>query len=407
VTLLDGRPADGFDELDEQWLRSRPGAKWAAVTEGVLASWVADMDFPAPAPVLDALVRLASDRRLWYPADGEVGRLEEVWAARMASRYHWAPPHGRLQVLSDLVQAVHVVLDRASSKGDGVLMMTPAYPAFVSALDETGRRLLAVPAVRGAGNWAFDLDAAAAAAPLAKVLLLVNPHNPTGRMLNQDELAAIGEIAEHNDLLVISDEIHADLALSRRAHIPFASTSADAASRTVTLYSASKAYNLGGMRCALAHVGPPGLAHELREMGHALGRVSVAAVATTLAAWSPEGDSWLERCLARLRANRELLGEWLDASGPGGRAGVQGVLPEATYLSWLDFRGAGLGDDPAKWLLSEAKVMLSAGPEFGPGGNGFSRLNFATSPGILSELLGRIAGALAGRPDGAKQAPGD
>jgi cystathionine beta-lyase len=161
------------------------------------------------------------------------------------------------------------------------------------------------------------------------------------------------------------------------------------------------------MCCAVAHVGAPEMARQLTHMQHMMGRVSVAAVATTLAAWSPEGDAWLERCVARLRANRELLGQWLGGTGAGGVAGVRGSLPEATYLSWLDFRAAGLGDDPAEWLLSEAKVMLSAGPRFGPGGAGFARLNFATTPGILTEILARTASALRERDLGGQETPRD
>jgi cysteine-S-conjugate beta-lyase len=398
VAPLSPPGTEGFDDLDEQWLRSRPGVKWAAAADGVLPGWVADMDFPTPRPVVEALVGLAEGGDLGYSTGREVALIEEKWAARMATRYHWDPAPGQLRVLTGTVQAARALIQLASGPGDGVLLLTPSYPSFVGALDEMHRRLIPVQAVPGEANWAFDLEAAAAAAHDAKVLLLVNPHNPTGRMLGRAELLALGELAERNDLLVISDEIHADLALSDRDHIPFASLSEDLAARTVTLYSASKAYNLGGMCCAVAHVGAPEMARQLKQVQHTMGRVSIAAVASTLASWSPEGDAWLERCLARLRANRELLGQWLSVSGAGSAAGAQGHLPEATYLSWLDFRGSGLGDDPAEWLLSEARVMLSAGPPFGPGGTGFARLNFATTPGILSEILGRTAEAL-GRRD--------
>ena len=165
------------------------------------------------------------------------------------------------------------------------------------------------------------------------------------------------------------------------------------ADRTVTLYSASKSFNMGGMCCALAHIGPDKLLRDLAALpGHLLGRVSLPSVATTLACWSAEGDRWLERCLTRLRGNRAVLAQWLE--GPGGSAGVRALLPEATYLAWLDFRPAGLGTDPAAALLAEAKVALSPGPAFGPGGEGFARLNFATSPGLLEQLLSRLAGAL-------------
>lgn len=390
---------DGFDNLDMAWLRSKPGAKWAAVGDGVVPSWVADMDFPAARPIREALAHLAAEGDLGYPAGNQAKLIEEKWAARMAARYDWAPTPGRLRVFTDLVQVAQLLLHVGTSPGDGVLLLTPSYPPFVDAIERTGRRLLAVPAVETAVGWEFDLDKAEAMAQGAKVLFLVNPHNPTGRMLSRPELARFGELALRNDLLVISDEVHADLALVDRTHVPFASLSNELGLRTITLYSASKAYNLGGMACALAHFGTPMMDSRLSELpSHLTGRVSVAAVTTTLASWSEAGDAWLERCLSRLRANREMLGQWLN--GAGGEAGVKGFLPEATYLSWLDFRATGLGDDPAGWLLGAARVRLSEGPAFGPGGAGFARVNFATTPPVLDEILSRIADALKDRAEG-------
>ena len=304
-----------------------------------------------------------------------------------------APTTGRVRVFTDLVQAAQLVLYLATAPGDGVLLLTPSYPPFVETIEGTGRRLLSVPAVASGAGWEFDLGRAGTMASQAKVLFVVNPHNPTGRMLSRQELARLGELALRHDLLVISDEIHADLALVDRTHVPFASLSKELELRTITLYSASKAYNLGGMCCAVAHMGAAVVERHLSQLpSHVAGRVSVAAVATTLASWSPAGDAWLERCLQRLRANRELLGQWLR--GAGGTAGVKGLLPEATYLSWLDFRAAGLGDDPARTLVEEARVKLSDGPAFGPGGAGFARLNFATTPVILDEILSRVVEAV-------------
>jgi cystathionine beta-lyase len=277
------------------------------------------------------------------------------------------------------------------------MLFTPAYPPFVEAVEKMGRRLLAVPAVDEGAGWSFDLGTAAVRAAEAKILVLVNPHNPTGRMLTRPELLAVAEMVHRHGLIVISDEVHADLALTDAGvHVPFASISGDMAERTVTLYSASKSYNLGGMGCAVAHVGHPGVERQLSGLPpHLLGGAGAAALTTTLASWSVEGDAWLDRCLARLRDNRRLLGDWL--AGEGGAVGVKGYLPEATYLSWLDFRPAGLGDHPATWLLEQAKVRLNSGPTFGPGGAGFARLNFATTPSLLGEILGRIAGALGDR----------
>jgi len=390
---------DGFDELDMDWLQARPGVKWAAAAPGVLPCWVADMDFPAPAPVREALVRLAAGADLGYPGPAALALLEERFVARMASRYGWAPAGGQLRAFSDMVQATAVLIDASSSAGDGVLLFTPAYPPFLGVLEAMGRRLLCVPAVDDGRGWSFDMEAAAAAAAQARVLLLVNPHNPTGRMLTRSELETVGGLAERHDLVVISDEIHADLAMTGVTHIPFASLSSQLAARTVTLYSASKSYNLGGMCCAIAHLGHAPVARRLAEAPSQLfGHVGIAALATTLAAWSPDGDAWLERCLGRLRANRQLLGDWLE--GAGAAAGVLGYPPEGTYLSWLDFRSAGLGEDPASWLADNARVILNRGPTFGPGGAGFARLNFATTPGILNQILGRVATAVA------QEAPG-
>jgi cystathionine beta-lyase len=392
---------DGFDELPLAWLQARPGCKWAEAGPGVLPCWVADMDFPAPLPVRRALADLVSTGDLGYPTGDDPARVGERWAARMAARYGWAPAAGQVVLFTDLVQAAQVLLQVASAPGDGVLLFTPAYPPFLAAVTGMGRRLLAVPAVDEGDRWGFDLDAAARLAPDAAMVLLVNPHNPTGRMLSAEELGAVAELAERHDLVVVSDEIHADLSFEDRPHLPFGSLSAAAAARTVTLYSASKSYNLGGMRCAVAHVGHPGTRQALSRLpSRMLGGPGRAAIEATLASWTSDGDAWLERCLGRLGANRDKLSHWV--AGAGAELGVRAHKPEATYLEWLDFRAAGLGDDPAAWLLSEARVMLSPGPSFGPGGAGFARLNFATAPGVLDDILGRVGAALSrrGRPPG-------
>jgi cystathionine beta-lyase len=395
-----GSNDDGFTHLDLAWLRAKPGVKWAEAAragDDVLPCWVADMDFPAPAAVRDALSRLAEGADLGYSPGREPALLEERWALRMASRYGWSPTPGRLRVFTDLVQATQAVIGVTTKPGDGVILFTPSYPPFLRTIEEMGRQLVAVPALYHGpdAGWSFDMAAAEAGAASARVVLLVNPHNPTGRMLTRSELIAVGELAERHDLVVISDEVHADLAVAGLTHIPFASLSPALEARTVTLYSASKSYNLGGMCCAVAHVGPSEVERGLAALPfHLLGRVGVAAVAATMASWTTEGDAWLERCLGRLRANRDRLAAWL--TGPGAAAGARGSPPEGTYLAWLDFRPCDLGDDPAQWLLAHARVLLSAGPSFGPEGAGFARLNFATTPGLLDEILTRVATALAG-----------
>ena len=386
-------PGDGFDHLDLGWLAGRPGVKWSSTPAGTIAAWVADMDFPAPAPVRRSLAKLADEGDLGYSAAAQL--LEEPWAKRMVSRFGWEPKAGLLRPFSDVVQAVQVLLHAGTRPGDGIIVLTPSYPPFVSSVRGMGRRLLSLPFTFGPQGWELDLEAARALAPAARAILLVNPHNPTGRVLRRAELELLADLAERYDLLVVSDEIHADLVLADIDHIPFASLSEEAARRTVTLYSASKSFNLGGMRCAVAHMGHGATRAQMATLpSHLFGEVGLAAVTAALAAWSDETDPWLRRCVARLRDNATELGSWLRSSEVGGR--VLGARPEATYLAWLDFRPALGLDDPAGWLSRHAHVRLSAGPEFGPGGAGFARLNFATAPNVLAELLGRLSAALAG-----------
>lgn len=385
---------DGFDEIPWEWLRARAGTKWSSAGPGVVPAWVADMDFPAPRVAREAVERLALAADFGYPRGQAAGCLEELWLPRMEARMDWAPAPGRVRAFTDLVQAVEAVLHVGTSPGDGVLLLTPSYPVFVRGLAQMGRRLLEVPAVPSGDGWEFDLERARVAAPGARALLLVNPHNPTGRVLSRPELESLAQTALDHDLLVISDEVHADLLLSRDAHhIPFASLAPEVGHRTVTLYSASKSFNLGGMCCALAHIGAGAVAQGLDRLPqHLLGHVGRAGLAATLACWSAEGDRWLERCLERLRANRDQIGRWL--AGPGARAAVKGHLPQATYLQWLDLSQSGPGPQAVRVLADQAQLMLSPGTDFGPGGEGFVRLNFATSPAVLTEILQRAAAAL-------------
>lgn len=190
---------------------------------------------------------------------------------------------------------------------------------------------------------------------------------------------------------MVSDEVHADLVFRGQRHLPFASLSPDAAARTVTLNSPSKAFNVAGLRLAVAAAGDGGLRAHLKALPASRWTTfSTLGVRAALAAWSDEGEEWLEACVARLEANRELIGRRLAAERPG----VGFVAPEASYLAWLDFTALGL-DDPAAFLLDRARVALSPGAEFGAPGKGHARLNFATSQAMLNEILDRLVRALA------------
>ncbi|MQA93704.1 MAG: aminotransferase class I/II-fold pyridoxal phosphate-dependent enzyme [Streptosporangiales bacterium] len=348
------------------------------------------MDFPVAAEIRAALVDRV-ERDLGYPVwlHTPGGALGEPFAARMAGRYGWRPDPGHVREFSDINQALQVVLDAATRPGDRVALHTPAYHPFLGTLEEMERPLLPVPMVPAGDGWGFDLDRldAEVASGGCRALLLVNPQNPTGRAFTRAELTGLAELAERHDLLVLSDEIHADLTYAPHEHIPFASLSPEAAARTVTLTSATKAFNLAGLRCAVAHIGAAevraALAARPRHLG---GEVGVMGVIATAAAWA-EGDAWLADVLAVLDRNRRLLADALPRE-------VGYRVPDATYLAWLDVGALGLGEDPGKFFADQARVLVNSGPAFGPGGDGFVRLNFATSGAVLAEILDRVATAL-------------
>ncbi|MBG0830569.1 aminotransferase class I/II-fold pyridoxal phosphate-dependent enzyme [Planomonospora sp. ID67723] len=351
------------------------------------------MDFPVAPAVREALTRRAHGDLgypVWLDRPG-AGPLAETFAARMEGRYGWRPDPGHVRSFSDINQALQVILHVATRPGDEVAVHVPAYPPFLGTLTEMNRPALPIPMEPAGGSWGFDPEALAArlAGGRCRVLLLVNPQNPTGRAFTREELTGLAELAERHDLLVISDEIHADLVHTPGEHIPFAALLPE---RTVTLTSATKAFNLGGIRCSVAHVGSPALRTALAaQPTHLYGAAHVFGVEATVAAWQ-SSDDWLEEARAVLDRNRHLIAERLPE-------GVGYRVPDATYLAWLDLSGLALEGEPAAFLEREARVLLSPGPLFGPGGEDFARLNFATSGPVLSEILDRISRAVkASRP---------
>ena len=373
-------------------LRSLTSIKWTMHEPDVLPAWVADMDLP-PAPVVVEAVRALADRGDFGYNFCAAARLPEVFAERQARRYGWRPDVERLRLFCDVMQAVQTALWLATGPGDGVVIFTPVYPPFLTSVANTGRRIIDCPLDPAAG-WRLDVDRLAAAIDdRTRAVLLCHPHNPTGRCFDDAELAAVAEVAARHDLTVISDEIWADLTYPGATFRPFATIGPDAAARTVTISAASKAFNVAGLRCAVAHIGAARVAEGLGALpDHLLGAVGSPGAEATLAAWTA-GDGWLAATCDHLVAQRDHLAGRLAAELP--ETGFS--LPEATYLAWLDLRELGLGDDPAAWLLAHARVALSPGPDFGVHGRGFARLNFATSREILDEIVDRLVTAVRAR----------
>lgn len=380
--------APDFDQLDLAALHGRRSAKWTRYPPDVLPAWVAEMDLPLAEPVAAALRGLVGRGDTGYPA---FGGLAESYAAFSARRYGWAPDPEAVLPVPDVVRGIGRVLEVLTRPGDGVVVTPPVYPPFFSVVASAGRRVVTSPLRRdGSGRFRLDLDGLERCFRLgARALLLCHPHNPTGEVLDRAELVAVAAVAARYRVTVVSDEIHAPLTYAGRRHVPFGSLDGWAAEHAVTLVSASKAWNLAGLKCALAVPGPAvaervgaGFDDEIR-FGCALPGVVAAQAAFD------EGEPWLDAVLAHLDRQRGRLADLLAARLPD----VGYRPPRATFLAWLDWRRCGLGSDPARVLLDRGRVALSSGLPFGAGGAGWARLNFATSGAVLAEAVDRMAAA--------------
>jgi len=385
-------PPLDLDALDLGDLRARISEKWSTYDDDVLAAWVAEMDFPIAEPIRRVLQGAVSIGDIGYPlAPSETG-LPEVFADRMARRFGWKPDPANVEILQCVVQGLHVALDAYSERGSGVVVQTPIYPPFLSVVSETGRRLVDNRLVPGPERFEIDFDRLAEdAAPDTRVLLFCNPHNPTGRVFDRTELQRIADLACARDWVVVSDEIHADLVYNRREFIPFASLGPEVAARTVTLTSATKAFNIPGLRCGVAHFGTADLKKRFNAAHprNARGGVGLLGLYASQAAWR-HSQPWLDEVLGYLDGNRRFLADRLAKDFPE----IRYRLPEATYLAWLDCRELGLGPDPAAFFLDRGRVALNDGRQFGAGLEGHTRLNFATSKDILGQILDRMKNAI-------------
>jgi cysteine-S-conjugate beta-lyase len=363
----------------------RRGVKWRRYPDDVLPVWVADMDLGIAPVIARRLHDLVDRADLGYPVDPRPA-LGEAFASWQERHHGWSPERGHVRVLVDVLQGVAFALRHGTRPGDGVAVLTPVYPPFLDAIERAGRRVVPVPL----GGPEHRLDPERLSAVVEEgvsALLVCTPHNPTGRVFDEVEVAAIAEVVVARDLLLISDEIWADLLHPGPVHRPLAALGEEVAARTVTLGSASKAFNLAGLRCAVGVFGPDALRRELDALPpHLLGDPNIFGATAALTAWT-EGETWLADTRATLTARRDQLTALLANHLP-----VVGYRsPEATYLAWLDLRPLGLGDDPTRRLLDEARVALSPGPDFGPGGAGHGRLNFATTPELVEEAVARLA----------------
>ena len=387
---------EAFDSLRAEDLWRSERIKWRLFGADVLPAWVADMDYPVVPEIQQSLVELIGHSDLGYHHVPLSPRLREALVSRMAERFDWQIEPRRVVPLVNVVQGLDAAVLLNSRPGEGVVVQTPIYPPFLEAVQKSGRKLIDSPLAAGPLRYEIDFDRLRAdVSEDTRVFLLCNPHNPTGRVFEAAELRAIAELAIERDLIVVSDEIHSDLVFPGHEHIPFATLGPEVAERTITLTSASKAFNLAGLPCAFAIFGSDRTQQPFRKLPpHVLGHGGILDDAATYVAWT-KGQPWLDEVLTYLAENRQTLLARLGSDLPGVRA----LSPEGTYLAWLDCGELGL-ETPFEFFLEHARVALSSGRDFGPPGEKFVRLNFATSATILGQVLDRMAEALARKGPG-------
>lgn len=364
-------------------LRRRTSEKWSHHPADVLPLFVAEMDYPVAPFIADALVDQIRADDLGYVASA--GAVADAFAGFADRRWGWPVAPGGISVTTDVSVVIVEALRVLISPGDAVVINSPVYPPFFDLVVEAGGRVVDVPLV----DSALDLpgiDAALRAG--ARAALLCHPHNPLGRSHSRDELVELAAIAHRHDAVVLSDEIHAPLVHDADRFVPFLSVSAAARSVGVAAHSASKAFNVAGVKCALTVTASERMRTVIaRQPIEVLFRTSILGRTATAVAFA-RGDAWLDATIDEILRSADLLDALLRDHLPK----VRWSRPAASYLAWLDFRGySALGADPASSILGEAGVALQAGPPFGPSGTGHARLNFACSPEVLTDAVQRIA----------------
>lgn len=367
-------------------LRERRSVKWRLYGPDVLPLWVAEMDVVPAEPIQRAVIDAMTRGDTGYPWAADYAQALAEFAGR---RWGWHPDPRTMAIVPDVMLGVVEALKLFTSAGESVVVNSPVYPPFFQFVTHLDRRVVQAPLGDDGRLDLGTLERAFAAATHEgrAAYLLCNPQNPTGTVHTPDELTSALTLAESFGVRVVADEIHAPIVPEGARFTSV--TSLPAGSRAVSLMSASKAFNLAGLKAAMAVPGPEAAADLARmpeEVSHGASHVGVIAHV----AGYREGDEWLDALLTGLAANRVLLADLLAKHLPE----VRHRTPEGTFLAWLDFTAYGLGDDPAAVLRERAAVALHPGPGFGGGGSGHARLNFGTSPDILHEAVTRLGAAL-------------
>lgn len=356
----------------------------------LLPMWVADMDFQSPPEVIEAIKISAEHGIYGYSMAPEA--CQGAVAGWVKRRFSWEIHNDWVLHSPSCVIALNLCVQRFTHPGDKVIIQTPVYTPFFEAIENNGRTVLENPLIEKDGRFTMDLAGLERQIDSkTKMIFLCNPHNPVGRVWTKDELIKLFEICDRHDILIVSDEIHSDLTLFGKRHIPLASISKSAAKRVITFMSPSKSFNLAGLQSAAIIISDPRLRSEFQRILDNLGILgpNLFAIPAFIAAYT-KGDLWIDALNSYLEENALLISDFIKTNMPK----VKAIKPEGTYLYWLDFRGYGMSHDELKKVLyKKAKVGLSDGMIYGKSGEGFFRLNFGCPRARLKFALDKIAKA--------------
>jgi cysteine-S-conjugate beta-lyase len=367
--------------------------KWTWYPKDVLPMWVADMDFPSPKPILDALHKVIDQGVLGYELPSVA--LQEIVAARMNSLYSWKVKPESVVAVTGIVSAFNVAARAFGSPKRGYLVQSPVYNEFHEVKNNVRIPQFDAPLVKSIhGNilhYEIDWDAFRKKVKKVGIFLLCSPHNPLGIVFSRKDLLRMAEICVENNVLIVSDEIHSELLLDDNRFTPMAKLSPEIAKQTITLIAPSKTFNVPGLFCGFAIIPDKELRERYVKVVENL-RLHVSSLGLHAArvAFSGQCDGWLRDLRCYLKSNRDFLVDYITETMPE----VRITIPRATYLAWLDFTQLKLKSSPYEFFLKEAKVALSDGGIFGEAGRGHVRLNFGTSRRILTQGLERMRKSL-------------
>ena len=388
-----------FDEI----LNRRPtnSVKWNAFPEDVLPMWVADMDFKAPAPILTALQNTLEHGILGY--EFPTTKLKENVAQRMRKHYGWDVKATDVVPVPGLVTGFNIAARITCQPGEGILVQPPVYFPFMKVQKNTDtvtqiaelKKVVHGRTLHHELDWAIFENAIHSEDAKTSMFLFCNPHNPTGTIYSDAELTRIVDICEREDILICSDEIHSELLLDGHKHTPIAAISPEAGQRSITLIAASKTFNVAGLFVGFAIIQNEEIREKfIAELAKLTFHTNSLGHIASEVAFSGACDNWLEKLLVYLTDNRNFLVDYVKENLPG----VRVSNPDATFLAWLDFNelieSGKMEGKPHLFLLEHAKVGLNEGASFGPGGEGFVRLNFGCPRVTLMEGLTKIKTAL-------------